>query len=348
MRGIAVLLVLFHHAGQLWTLPRAIHPLVWAGWSGVDLFFVLSGFLITGILLRGRTGPRPLTTFWARRALRIFPLAYLVLFLCFLASEAGAPGTRPIPGETWAWYALYGGNFHIMAHGWPPIAAMAVTWSLAIEEQFYFVWPLVVRFSPRWLIALVALGLAVLAPLARRWLFEDYGPMATVFTLARTDGLALGALLALALEAPRLRTFVRAGAHVLLAPALVATFALATERLGEPAWLRDYRLTLIAAGYTVLVAAAATALRPLERVLATRWLRWVGARSYGIYLFHYLVAPLYATLTAPWLDGGVASALGWVAVTFALSALSFALYEAPLLALRPALERRLGLRAGAR
>jgi peptidoglycan/LPS O-acetylase OafA/YrhL len=342
-RGIAILLVLLHHGGQMFSTPRLLHPLVWAGWSGVDLFFVLSGFLITGILLRGKGAPRQLASFWVRRALRIFPLAYASLLACFVLSELGAPGMPPMRGETWAWFAFYAGNIYVMTQGWPPIAAISVTWSLAIEEQFYFVWPLVVRFASRWGVAIVALLLFASGPFFRIALWGDYGGMATVFTLARTDPLAVGALLALLLSIPSARFWVSAISGVLFLPCLALTLALATERLPEPEWLWPYRVSVIAIGFAPLVAAAAAPRPWVEKLLGPRWLRWIGERSYGIYLFHYIVGPMFAAWTREWLDGGMASMAGWLASTFALAALSFRAFEQPILSRRSALERRLGL-----
>lgn len=340
-RGIAILLVLICHGGQQWRLPRLFEPIAWGGWAGVDLFFVISGFLITGILLRGRGAPRGLARFWIRRALRIFPLAYAVLFACYVLSRLGATGFAPLDASTWAWFALYGGNLYVMLYRWPLIAQVSVMWSLAIEEQFYFVWPFVARFAPRWAIVLVALALVVSAPLVRAALWPEYQGYGTAFTLGRTDGLALGSLLALAHERPNLREWVSRVSNTIAIPALVVGMSFATERLGEPVWFVPYRMSVVAFGFVPLVAASAEPGRFFKRLLGQRWLRWMGERSYGLYLLHFLLAPAYTALTAPWLDGGIASIVGWILCVSIAAELSFRLFERPLLNLRPRLEARL-------
>jgi peptidoglycan/LPS O-acetylase OafA/YrhL len=108
------------------------------GWIGVDLFFVISGFLITSILIRMRDGGGSSWVFWGRRGLRILPLALLYLLVLFVLTLLGDLLKLLPHFEGWAWYALYLGNIHIAMYGWQPLAVM-ILWSLAIEEQFYLV-----------------------------------------------------------------------------------------------------------------------------------------------------------------------------------------------------------------
>ena len=158
LRGIAIILVLLHHL-TIYRPTRGIDewiatvPLV--GWSGVDLFFVLSGFLITGILIDARGSKRYFTSFYARRTLRIFPLYYLVVFVALILVPLSQTLHRvlvgPYPDPPHLPYWLYYTNFSIaergLVHGWLDIA-----WSLAIEEQFYIVWAVLVFIClPRWL-----------------------------------------------------------------------------------------------------------------------------------------------------------------------------------------------------
>jgi peptidoglycan/LPS O-acetylase OafA/YrhL len=343
VRGIAILLVLFHHAQQHWPWPPLLHPLAEAGWSGVDLFFALSGFLITGILLRGRGAPRGLAKFWVRRALRIFPPAYATIGLCYWLSTQGAEGFAPQSTETWTWFLLYGGNLYVVAHGWPSIETLAVMWSLAIEEQFYFVWPLVTRWAPRVVIALVAVALVVIGPMFRAWLWPEHRTMSAMSTLGRCDALAMGALLAMAIERPTLRAWIGRFASLLAVPATLATIWMCSLPMEDPEWLSVYRHSLTALGYTTLVAAGAVPSGWLGRWLRVRWLRWLGERSYGIYLLHFMVRPLYARWTDPLLDRGMASSIGWMLTVCACAALSFRLFEKPILGLRDPIERALGL-----
>ncbi|MFN7134293.1 MAG: acyltransferase family protein, partial [Myxococcales bacterium] len=161
LRGLAVLAVLAYHlVGQLpaTTLAGKIAALpVNAGWMGVDLFFVLSGFLITRILLFARDESKaPLLNFWRNRALRIFPLYFAVLGL------AGALGV-PVSWHYWTYTA----NWWQASQPAELTSALSHLWSLCVEEQFYLVWPLVVLYAPRPTIRGVALALALLAPAAR-------------------------------------------------------------------------------------------------------------------------------------------------------------------------------------
>jgi peptidoglycan/LPS O-acetylase OafA/YrhL len=211
LRGIAVLLVLWTHVpvGTFGPLHEVIKGLVRPGYLGVDLFFVLSGFLITRILVADRDSDAPLRWFWFRRCLRIFPIYYLLLAVLWFVAY----------GPEWPWCAAYFGNYYFLSaplHA-PGAEASALrhTWSLSIEEHFYLLWPLVVyRFrTQRGLVraasVLLVLALATAAlplcfaesrvplELARRWIYES--------STTRATSLLLGALIALH-EAP-LRAF---------------------------------------------------------------------------------------------------------------------------------------------
>ena len=209
LRGIAILLVLLDHSVfSMQSSSRVLARFLAAGqitWSGVDLFFVLSGFLIGGILLDARESPRYFQTFYIRRAYRIFPLYSVVTFLFLmrhlpfrlLPGHFGDVSPLTIP---WWSYVTLTQNFWMAQQGWYGAVAMAVTWSLAVEEQFYLTIPLLVRMiRPRsllYVLALVVAGAPLLRTLVRHTLpHGDYA--CYVLMPCRADALCLGVLSAM-------------------------------------------------------------------------------------------------------------------------------------------------------
>lgn len=197
VRGVAVLLVLVHNAGISSSLHLGI--LAKNGWMGVDLFFVLSGFLISGILLDTKTSEGYFRNFYARRCLRIWPLYYSALLFMFVV----VPLLRPSETHTifearsapWWSYPVFLQNFLV------PVPTMAtgllgVTWSLAVEEQFYLVWPLVVRFTEGVQLRNIAIAVICVSPLLRYFLYQHHVNIYSN-TFCRLDGLMAGALLAI-------------------------------------------------------------------------------------------------------------------------------------------------------
>ena len=207
LRGVAVLLVLgFHflHLDGREELPfdRAVLAAAGAGWCGVDLFFVLSGFLITGILLDAKGSEGWLSTFWTRRALRIFPLHYAYLAALFLVAPWLLPAAGlAVPATTQAWFWTYSGNVLFALRGTFDGAPSftAHLWSLAVEEQFYLVWPLVVALLTRRGVAWACLT-AIAGAAALRFALLSHGPelanAAYVLMPSRMDALAIGGLAA--------------------------------------------------------------------------------------------------------------------------------------------------------
>jgi peptidoglycan/LPS O-acetylase OafA/YrhL len=169
------------------------------GGVGVDLFFVLSGFLITGILVDAKGGPFFFRNFYMRRVLRIFPLYYgalLVLFVVVPRLVPEAPGLQQVLQEQ-AWYWSYLANIRMAFDGWPAFHHIGHFWSLAVEEQFYMLWPLVIFLSRRrtFLFICAACVVACLAFRVAFW-WAGYHPMINVLTINRMDALAWGAFLA--------------------------------------------------------------------------------------------------------------------------------------------------------
>lgn len=353
LRGVAILAVLaWHYVAS--TAPwdaawaRAARAALAYAWTGVDLFFVLSGFLIGGIVLDQRRAPNFFRVFYARRALRILPLYWLVLG-AFAASAAWlAPRLAPAAAQ-WLHanphplptYLAFGQNVAtalfrpgVAEPGW-----VNVTWSLAVEEHFYVVVPLAMVLLPARAVPW-ALAAAIAVVPGVRWLVSTrLGDSAVYgFTPCRVDALVLGVLCAWALRQRAFRTALRprlaGGAAALLAVALVAAQVVDVGR----AWpVLGY--SVVAALYAcVLLLAVSLERGPMGALLRWRPLQRVGTLAYGLYLLHQPVNGLAHALllgAAPSLGSARAAAVtaGALAATFALAELSWRLVERPLVAL---------------
>jgi peptidoglycan/LPS O-acetylase OafA/YrhL len=290
LRGIAIALVLLRHLGEDLPARRLggmVDAALNAGWLGVDVFFVLSGFLITGILLDARGDEAQpsegyFQRFYARRALRIFPLYYLFLAVTIFIARP------PMPHGTW-WYWSYVSNVLIARHGWPEgFWETGHLWSLAVEEQFYLVWPAIIAWTPRRRLPVLCVAIIVSAIAMRIALIHQSAALgAYVLTPARADTLAVGATLAIALRSgARVKAAIARGSPMIAVAAIVVLAVLfATHRL-------DHRLTI---GGLVLGSLATTLLTAacIGRIETTAWLRrmleWrllvsFGTYSYAIYL----------------------------------------------------------------
>jgi peptidoglycan/LPS O-acetylase OafA/YrhL len=355
LRGIAIGLVLLFHFGYA--------PF---GWVGVQLFFVLSGFLITSILLQERDAPvgRYLARFYWRRVLRIFPVYFAVLVLAGISYGVfGEPDSYP---HDLPWLATYTANFarlrtsdlgHAFVH----------FWSLAVEEQFYLVWPFIVYFLPKPVLKKVIVVIIAVAPLARLatyFVFRDQpdivGRAIYGLPLSQFDAFAMGAAIVLW----DLRQLARAGTkflEMLLLTALCGIVVLLHEHLyaaGAMKWSFGYAMYLAPVGefvwgYSLLDAAAAIGIVcalqrvPMFRVLESGAMVELGKISYGVYIFH--VPALLMLEAAIRHTGRVMPRLGifiiYVAVTLGISALSFRYFERPFLRLKrsTAMSRRAAL-----
>lgn len=338
LRALAFLAVFVHHASPVGLLPRLwlrwddpewwVRAVALSGVFGVDLFFVLSGFLITTLLLRetDATGRIDVPAFWARRALRIWPLYFV--YVGALALVEG------LPARTVAAYSLFVGNWSV-AGGAPAGSLIGVLWSVQIEEQFYVVWPLLLMWVPRRWLPAVCVGAIAAALVLRGALLADGAGLRQIWfpTLARLDPLAVGALLALgpARLGPALRAFVGAGSALLI---VAMTGFLANE------WVLPGTLT-IRPGWSVLsvallfpvVALACggilwAALSARDSWLAHPALVALGRISYGLYVVHLASLRLLEPLWWPW--RGVLA----LAVSVAIASLSYRFLERPFLRLK--------------
>jgi peptidoglycan/LPS O-acetylase OafA/YrhL len=360
MRGLAVLCVMVLHFTLVDAATRGerlFFDIASAGWVGVDLFFVLSGFLITGILYDAKGGAHFFRNFYMRRVLRIFPLYYaflvLVLVLLPIVRPAGA-----IPAETQFWLWTYLSNILFARVGWEGMPGHTThLWSLAIEEQFYMLWPLVVFFASRRRLVQICIGAIVFAELTRLGLHYSAPDGIAGYALmpARIDALAIGALVAvLAREPSGAAMLLRLSRPVMLGAALWLAIVTGWTQLavGETLPPLDVRVQLGA--YTAIsllfgallvraIAAPDSSLR--ARVLSSATLAAFGRYSYALYLIHIVVRNVFhgqltqlggklPTVLGSQLPAQVGVLLAGIGISYALAFASWHLFEKHFLALK--------------
>lgn len=306
LRGIAVLLVMLHHftlVGDLHPTSRletAYYQLTYLGWSGVHLFFVLSGFLITRILMAAKGSDHFVRNFYIRRALRIFPLYYGVLVLLFVA----LPGLTPLadqfrlPARDQLWYWSYGVNVLVALKGWHAYSLTSLHhfWSLAVEEQFYLIWPWLVVALDRRALKLVCVWSVVLSCLLRLALvLNDVVTAAYVLTPARMDTLMIGAWLALAAAEPAaMQRIVPRARHIarFTAIALLIMFVWRRGLASEDVVVLTLGYSLLAGlcGALLVIAVAAQSRSWCYTILTAPLLKRFGLYSYALYVFHQPIA----------------------------------------------------------
>lgn len=327
LRAIAVLMVLGTH---FWTYPEGheiLNRFFAAGWIGVDLFFVLSGFLITRILLESRDDPHHFRNFYIRRALRIFPAYYLLLAIVFFALPLVNEIPQKVKEDAWM-YWLYMGNFAIASGGWQ-LFLIDITWSLSVEEQFYIVWPALIRYlNGEFLLILCCLVIWVM--LVSRWGSYTSSNWMWLHMTQRADGFAAGALVAVAM-----REGIKVERYAWPVFAGCTTWVMLQIAQGDFA-RNSYFVNTI--GYTLNAAmfASALVLCMKTRVLNLAPLRYVGKVSYGVYLYHPLCL-MAASMVLPemaGIGGGMAKLVVLTLLTVGVASLSFRFYEAPFLRLK--------------
>jgi len=321
-------------------IPRAIAlsatSLIEAGVFGVDLFFVLSAYLITELLLREKDvcGSLDVKGFYLRRILRIWPLYFFYIGLALI------PAFNPNHAFTWrhaAMYLLLAGNWSVVAWGWPIHSIIGPLWTVSIEEQFYLMWPPIVRNLSRASLASAAIGMLAISNLTRIAMIALHGGMNSVWcnTLSRLDPIAAGILVAAVLRGgvPSFSLGARIGMLVAgtIPLALVANY----WKIHEPERL-EWIPTLV--GFPV-VAISCTLIMLAVLGISLRMpksLLYLGKISYGLYVYHALGNVLSNKLI-PVHDSFLLLALrptAALAITMLLAAVSYAVLEKPFLKLK--------------
>ncbi len=354
IRGMAIVFVLLRHLinvnastnTPVYNFARGLHDSLFCG---VDIFFALSGFLITRILINTVSDPHYFRSFYARRSLRIFPLYYGVL-LALLACT-------PLLHIHWAgqqWRLLTYSNrlFESRHASWTfyfnERVSLVNFWSLHIEEQFYMLWPLFVFFirSPRRLLTFAS-GTSVVAFLLRIWMQAHGFSQPFIYTslLSRMDGLLIGACLAIALQTRFQQAVMKLATPVFFTAA--ALFAIDFSMQEWPStsgitWLFPLEFTLLAIASSGLIAMCLKPRTRAANVFSNPALRFFGKYSYGLYVFHsilpcfgfaavrsYLLDHIHPAIAANMLNTALELSL-----TVCLSILSFYCFESPFLKLK--------------
>ncbi|MEP7041530.1 MAG: acyltransferase [Dokdonella sp.] len=348
LRGVAILLVLLHGFNLIQAEDGVAHVadlLLDLGWIGVQLFFVLSGFLISGILLDTRASPTYYSSFFTRRALRILPLYYGVLLVAFVILPL-IVAMPPGHGQHQLWLWIYLANFAAPLGSGEP--AFTHFWSLCVEEQFYLIWPFLIRRAGQRGIAVISALLVFVAIASRLYLRQRFGEpigheVVYDFTPCRMDALAIGALAAVLVRSDRGAHWIaRIGGAGLaasgLALLLAALVAGHLNRIGSG--MQTFGYSVIALGFAAILLGALAREGVPARGLSWTPLRRCGLYSYGMYVFYaplhlFVGLPLMARLgRAPTFIEAIAYEVVAIAVTFVIAAISYHVYELRFLALK--------------
>jgi peptidoglycan/LPS O-acetylase OafA/YrhL len=325
LRAVAVCLVIAFHVfkrAAYFTKHETLHfisSLAGVGWLGVDIFFVLSGFLITSILLKTRQENNYFKNFYMRRALRIFPLYFtFILVILALLPLLDPPFVSQVP-HALPFLLLYQQNWMSTFGDNSLTPYLAVTWSLAIEEQFYLLWPAVVYFAPKPVLVRISIGIIVLSITARVMgvlFWDDPARLAGFFyynTFTRFEQLIFGALLAIGFADPTWRERLRLASWPVFMLAFGGFAVLCIIQFpgiipyysNPPLTLAGYTLVAIFSAAFIAILMTSPPDSMLRRVFQNKGLSFMGTYSYSMYLLHMPVAllllqPLYDTRIRGW------------------------------------------------
>jgi peptidoglycan/LPS O-acetylase OafA/YrhL len=326
-------------------IGRMVAILAWSGGYSVDVFFVISAFLITQLLMREQqlTGTLDVRRFYLRRILRIWPLYFVYLFGFALAGIFVAQ--FHIPAKWLVLLVLLSGNLANAIYGWTPTFIASQLWSISLEEQFYLLWPLIVRGRrPRTLVA-TAFGMIVVSVIARTicWFASAPGSFVWTNTLTRLDPLAAGILLGVWMMRKQYRP--RAAVRISLMGAGLATMLIVSAGC-DPYWSPNSALTLFLGYPAVTLGSVAILLSCLGMSLSlanpvTRGLAYLGKISYGLYIWHMVALELALKalarpipLLGDWVDSSTFIAMFALVLTIAISEASYRFLETPFLRLK--------------
>lgn len=351
VRGLAALSIFIYHyiggAHSSHSFVRVAGEVINFGWAGVSLFFVLSGFLISGILWESFDAANWWRRFYWRRSLRIFPLYYFALVFIFVSTLWFKGHSWPL-GCLWP-FLIYLQNtppLYVVWNQFPNAFALSHFWSLAVEEQFYLIWPFLLvwrrgnNLTARrmclliWALSFSFRVVVLLAGMKELW--------AIGFLAARAGELAMGAYLALAIRDAKMKAVVLKNAPLVFAGSLLAL-------IGVIIWAKSaggetFPMVTVGIAVNGVLFASLIALCLQPGVFATlfsmRWLRWLGKISYGIYVYHILLNPLFVWIVSrafPGLghDAYFLAIAGVAAIgTLTVATLSFYGFEARIMRLK--------------
>ena len=329
------MVVAFHYASRAYLLvrmPAFVNVLLapfGLGWTGVDLFFVLSGFLIGGILIDARRSSNYFRMFYARRVCRIFPPYFAMLVVAFLIDHYGR---QALWTTSWWTSLVFVQNIWMAIHN--DVAAINATWSLAVEEQFYLLLPAVIYFVKPSRLPWVLGGGIVLAPLIRLGIFvanPHFTAALYVLLPCRMDSLLLGALAAYCLRQPGAWEFIRSHRRDLWTTiegltAACAPFFFHSSPMSTPMTLIGYDCLALLFS-CVLVASLVD--EGLARILRAKWLMGLGGISYCVYLIHCLVFDRVRVFTGQYPHAVVTTEIAALMLTILIAKISWSWFEKP-------------------
>lgn len=352
VRGFALVMVLWLHCflvNPTNVVARLANSIGGSMFISLDLFFVLSGFLITGILIRTRDVPKRARNFYVRRVLRIFPAYYFVLIFIFLLYPLFyAPLRQALKVEESVYFIFYVQNlWHAWTNSDPSWVGLDHLWSMAVEEQFYLLWPLVVWRTPPALLARVCAWIFLVSVVVKLVLLGTGATVREVYlpTYCRLEGLAAGAGLAALLYTHGVRrtpSWLKAAGLIATAALLFLIFRTSGSKVSPLNMSAHVVVATVAFSWMIFATVTARPDAIIRRFFRNSVLRFLGRYSYGIYLLHWVVywQIKYFVLdvlgSEPNTDNtsAIIAGIAIVAVTIVLALVMYHTFEAPVLRLK--------------